>query len=387
MKILFIGNGTVGESSSLTGSDTRFLEVAKEWKRNGHEIHLLASEGGCKMCKIFGLDFTPHIFSATTYPGRIGIILFALKTLFSPLPKSLRGFKPDIVYSNNEMLFDIFPALKLRLKYGNKIKWAVVVHWLPPAPWRRKQSTLLNSTLYFINERVSFWLSNFFADILLPVSKNTEKRMREVGANMKKVRAVECGVNYSEIRNIVESIEHKKYDAVFMKRLQAVKGIFDLIDIWEKVVAQNPSAKLLIIGDGKDSDKSKEMVKEKNLEKNIEFAGPIIDAKLKFTKLAESKVFVLPTYEENWAIVIGEAMAAGIPLLAYDLKELAEVWEDNFVQIPLGNKGYFAEQILELLESPEELEKIAQKALNFVKKYDWSIVTKREMDIILKKLQ
>jgi glycosyltransferase involved in cell wall biosynthesis len=387
MKILFIGNGTIGENIALTGSDTRFLEVAKAWRHKGHEVHLLASESGCKMCKKFGLDFTGHIFSATTYPGKIGIIVFALQTLLFPLPKSLRGFKPDIVYSNNEMLFDIFPALKLKLRYGKKIKWAVVVHWLPPAPWKRKQSTLLNSTLYFINERVSFWLANFFADILLPVSKSTEKRMEEVGANMKKVCAVECGVNYSEIRNTAAGVKDKKYDAVFMKRLQAVKGIFDLIDIWGKVVAEKPDASLLIIGDGRDSEKAKDIVKVRKLEKNIAFAGPITDAKIKFTKLAESKMFVLPTYEENWAIVIGEAMAAGLPVLSYDLKELVEVWKDNFVQIPLGDKDYFAQKIQELLNSSEELEKISQKALDFVKKYDWSMVTKREIDIILKKLQ
>jgi glycosyltransferase involved in cell wall biosynthesis len=387
VNILFIGNGTVGENIALTGSDTRFLEVAKAWKREGHEIHLLASESGCNMCKKFGLDFTPHIFSVSTFSNRIGIILFALKTLFLPLPKSLQGFKPTIVYSNNEMLFDIFPALKLKLRYRDKIKWAVLVHIMPPVPWKRKQSTLLNSTLFFINERVSFWLANFFADILLPVSKNTERKMREVGANMKKAHSVECGANCSEIRNITENVKGKKYDAVFMKRLQVAKGIFDLIDIWEKVVKSKPDASLLIIGDGNDGEKAKEIVRAKKLEANIEFAGPITDTKLKFEKLAESKMFIHPSYEENWAIVVGEAMAAGVPVLAYDLEDLLEVWEDYFIQIPLGNKDYFAKKIIELLNSPAELKIISQKALVFVIKYDWSIVAKREIDIILKKFK
>jgi len=386
MKILFIGNGTIGENNALTGSDTRFLEVAKAWRRKGHEIHLLASASGCRMCKKFGLDFTPHIFSVSFRPNRIGIILFVLKTLLLPLPKSLRGFKPDIVYSNNEMLFDIFPALKLKLKYRKKIKLAVVVHWLPPVPWKRKQSTLLNSTLFFINERMSFWLANFFADILLPVSKSTEKRMREVGANMKKACVVECGANCLEIGDITENVKGKKYDAVYLKRLQAVKGIFDLIDIWEKVVKLRPDANLLIIGDGigSESERAKKMVEEKRLEKNIEFAGPITDTRTKFSKLAESKIFILPSYEENWAIVVGEAMAAGIPVLAYDLPELVGVWEDNFIQIPLGDKDYFAQKILEILNSPNEVDRISREALDFVKKYDWSLVTEKEINIVLK---
>lgn len=383
MKILFIGNGTIGENNALTGSDTRFLEVAKAWKRKGHEIHLMASESGCRRCKQFGLDFIPHFFSVGKYTNRAGVVLLSLKTLLFPLPKTLGGFKPDIVYSNNEMLFDIFPALKLKIKYGKKIKWATVVHWLPPFPWKRKQSTLLNSTLFFINERISFWLANYFADFLLAVSKGTEKSMRKVGANMKKVSAVECGVNYAEITNIAEKVKEKKYEAVFMKRLQSVKGIFDLIDIWEKVVESNPRALLLIIGEG-EGEMAKKMARVRNLEKNIEFAGPITDSEKKFTRLAQSKIFILPSYEENWAIVIGEAMAAGIPVLAYDLDDLVEVWGDNFVRIPLGDKTCFAQKILEILNSSEELNRFSEKSLEYVKKYDWRSVTEKEINIILK---
>lgn len=384
MKILFIGVGTADENSGLSGGDVRFFEIAKAWQAKGHEIHLLGSRGSQKLCSKLGLNVVLHNFSVIDGGGRATAILLAFKTLFfSPI---LGSFMPDIVYSNNDIVFDIFPALKLKIKYGKKIKWVSIVHWLPPLPWKRKQSKLRHSTLFFISERISIWLANFFADVLLPVSKSTEKRMREVGINMNKVSAVECGVNYSEIRSLTISIKEKKYEAVFMKRLQAVKGLFDLIDIWERVARSVPSARLIVIGSGikEEVERAKKIIREKRLEKNIEFLGAIQDPKLKFTKLAESKIFILPTYEENWAIVVGEAMAAGIPVLAYDLKELEEVWEDNFIKIPLGNKDYFAQKILEIINSPEELDRISRKALDFVKKYDWSLVTKKEMDIILK---
>ena len=134
---------------------------------------------------------------------------------------------------------------------------------------------------------------------------------------MAKVHTVECGVNFTEIREISETVSDKHYDAVFMKRIQAVKGIFDIIDIWKMVLKERPNAKLVVIGEGIDGEKARRIVKEENLSNNIIFSGMVLDTIEKFQLLASSKLFVLPTYEENWAIVIGEAMAAGIPVITY----------------------------------------------------------------------
>lgn len=383
MKVLFVANGILGdEPGGLSGGDTRFIEVAKVWAQAGHEIHLLSSKGGQKLCKRLGLDVKLHCFSEARGTGRFTFLLHALKSFFF-MPSSLKDFE-GIVYSTNEMVFDVLPALRLKLRRGSRVKWAVVVHWMPPfPPWKRKESTIINSILFFLNERLSVWLANHFAGVLLPVSTMTRGQLEVWGANMEKVYAVECGVNFSDIRSIVSSIESYKYDAVYMKRLQAVKGIFDIIDIWQEVMVVRKNATILIIGEGIDGARAKEIVKERGLGQNILFAGVIYDPVEKFTKLAESKLFVLPTHEENWAIVIGEAMAAGVPVITYALKELLDVWGDNLAAVPVGNKQAFAEKILHLLEDPVEWKALKEDGLAAASHYDWDAIGKRELEIVL----
>ncbi|MCD6094288.1 MAG: glycosyltransferase family 4 protein [Candidatus Omnitrophica bacterium] len=387
MKILIIANGIIGKNPGLSGGDVRFLEIAKYWAKSGQEIHLLSSQSAEKICANFGLKAILHIILGTEKTEkRSSFILRTLQTMFF-LPESLNSFREGIVYSVNDSLFDVIPALRLKLRNRDKIKWAAVVHWLPPfPPWKRKKTTLSNSTLFFINERISVWLANRFADILLPVSKMTALQLQEAGMNMKKVHPVKCGVNFKEIRRIVADVKEKKYDAVFMKRVQPVKGIFDLIDIWKRVVKQKENAKLLIIGDvGDEEGKIEAVIKKENLEDNIEFAGYIFDVKEKFRRLAESRLFVLPSYEENWAIAVGEAMAAGIPIIAYDLKELINIWKNHVVWIPLGETQAFARRILEYLDNQLILKGLLEEDVEFIKSLEWENIAKEELEVILRK--
>jgi len=380
---LFIALG-VSEKPGISGGETRFMEVARGWEERGYNIHLLSTGGGPYLCEKFNLKAKHHIVRIGV-KGRLGFVSRFFNAFFTP--KSLKGFKEGIVVSTNEQLYDIFPGLLLKLKNPKKIRWAVVTHWLPPyAWWTRKESTFLNSLMFLISERVSLYLACIFADKILAVSQSTKDQIkRDFFARffIKKVKAVECGVNYSEIRRASEKVGEKKYEAVFMKRLQAVKGVFDLVKIWKEVIKELPNAKLVVIGSGIDGDEVKKKVKDQNLEKNIIFTGPIFDFEQKIKKVSSAKLFILPSYEENWAIVIGESMACGIPVLAYDLKEYGGVWGDKFIPVPVGDTQEFAKKIVSLLKDPQNLNEVGIKALEFVKKYDWNNISVKELELIL----
>jgi len=226
---------------------------------------------------------------------------------------------------------------------------------------------------------------NFFADIILPISNMTALQLKKANVNMKKVFPVQCGIDYAEIARIASQSNTKKYDAVFMKRVQAVKGVFDLITIWKKVTQYKKAAKLLIIGDiGDDGKKVVELVKKYNLTKNIVFAGYVYDFKKKIKLLAQSKLFILPSYEENWAISVGEAMTVGLPVIAYNLEGLTSVWKNNAVWVPLGDTDGFAKKIIESNIHPKMFIHISKRAIQSVKKLDWENIANYELQIIQK---
>jgi glycosyltransferase involved in cell wall biosynthesis len=103
----------------------------------------------------------------------------------------------------------------------------------------------------------------------------------------------------------------------------------------------------------------------------------------KIKRLAQSKLFILPTYEENWAIVIGEAMASGTPVISYALEPLINVWGENVTFIPVGNKELFANKIVNLLNDNIYMNEICKVGIDFIKKFDWESIAEKELEYIL----
>ena len=239
--------------------------------------------------------------------------------------------------------------------------------------------------MFYINQRVGYHYIKKLADVVLAVSDSTAESVREIGIAENRIFSVACGMDYDKIHVITKEVNQKEYDAIFMKRFDGTKGVFDLPEIWREVVNEKNNAKIGLIGFGtkKVIEKLERLIEFNNLQKNIEIIGPIYDFKEKFLTLAKSRLFILPSYEENWAIVIGEAMAAGLPVLCYDIKEIKPIWQDKIIWIPMGNKKQFANEINHLLSDENLRENLSKEGSDFIKKYDWKQIAENELDILL----
>lgn len=383
-KVLFISNSIVGKNPGVSGGESRFIELGKYWQKMGFEIHLVSSEGGKTLCEKMGLPVILHRIPSTDTESRMEMIRRMFGLIWY-IPQILSEFKSGVIYSTSEQIYDVLPASFLKLFHGSKIRWATAVHWLPPILfWRRKSSKWYNSLMFLISERMGLFFAYLFSDSMFPVSQSTFSDMEKAQIKGRKIKVVKCGVNLLEIKEITSKIsEDKTYEAVFMKRIQAVKGIFDLIDIWELVVKKLPEAKLVVVGSGIDEEEAKRRATEKDLTKNIQFLGAVYDPVEKCTYVAKSRLFLLPSYEENWAIVIGEALACGTPVMVYRLKELEEVWQDSITYIELSAKEKFAEKIIEYLTDLREYEAKVSYGLEYVKQYDWQEIAEEEIKNIL----
>ena len=381
MKFLFIMNGIGSESNlpGISGGDMRWVELAKIWQKIGHEIHVFTPKVGEDFCKRLGLDATFHLFDV---PNKYGLKTYFLRAFKSfILPSSLKQFD-GIVYSTTEHWYDVIPAMKIKRR-NKSDRWGAVAHWV--APLKRIGTSFLHGFLFYINQRVGFYYIKKYADVVLAVSEHTANQLINIGLPQKRIFSVGCGVNYQKIQELVKKGSKKEYDAIFMKRFDGTKGIFDIIEIWNKVVQNKKDAKLGMIGLGtKDvMSKLKKMINGYNIGENIDFLGPIYDYNKKFLTLAKSRLFVLPSYEENWAIVIGEAMACGIPVICYDLPEIKPIWKDNVVWTPMGDKEAFADAIIQLLDDNKKREKMSEKEMKFIKRYDWKNIAEDELEYIV----
>jgi glycosyltransferase involved in cell wall biosynthesis len=383
-KILIVANGIIGEDPSPSGGDVRFLMLAKEWDILGYEIHILSSEGCQKLIDQFGFKAKLHILE-WKHEGEVkrSSFIWRAVTSFFWIPKSLNNFD-GIVYSANDSLFDVLPSWRLKLKRKNRVKWCAIVHWIPPfPPWKRKQSSAVNSLFFYFNVVMSVTLARWCADNILPVSYSTAKQLLTYYVPPEKIYPVKCGVEFDKIQNFRSHKFEKKFDAIFMKRIQGVKGAFDLVDIWKKVVKNKPDAILAIIGDeGEDSNILRQKVSDAGLKANVVFLGYVYDVEKKFEYLNSSRLFILPSYEENWAISLGEAMCSQLPCLAYNLPELKEIWGENVGWVELGNTEEFSDLILRYLEDKVLYNKNIAAGKEFTSQLDWSILAKDELSFM-----
>jgi glycosyltransferase involved in cell wall biosynthesis len=120
------------------------------------------------------------------------------------------------------------------------------------------------------------------------------------------------------------------------------------------------------------------MVKELGLEDSVVIIGEV-QGEMKDTLLANADLFVLPSYSENFGIVVGEAMSWERPVITSTgtpWKEVAEVGAGWWVK---PEEESLAEALAEAMgKGPEELEVMGAKGRALVaESYGWSVPAQR----------
>jgi glycosyltransferase involved in cell wall biosynthesis len=106
----------------------------------------------------------------------------------------------------------------------------------------------------------------------------------------------------------IHSLPLQSVLVVYAGRLVPEKRVDHLLEIWNDIRARFPSAHLLIVGEGEEQQRLKEMRVD-----GVQFTGQVQDA---VPYLQASDVFVLPSSTEGLSNSMLEAMSCGLPVLA-----------------------------------------------------------------------
>ena len=135
-----------------------------------------------------------------------------------------------------------------------------------------------------------------------------------------------------------------KKQVLFLSRIHPKKGIEVLLAAWKRVIDAHPGWSLLIVGNGEESyiQSLKDKVNEMSLSDTVQISKPVFGEE-KIALYQSSSLFVLPSYSENFGMVIAEALSCGVPVITTDntpwemLNETKTGWcislnEDNLVK-------------------------------------------------------
>jgi glycosyltransferase involved in cell wall biosynthesis len=141
---------------------------------------------------------------------------------------------------------------------------------------------------------------------------------------------------------------------LYVGRLIPRKGLDLLLNAWAEM--NPPAAGLLIVGDGPERGALEAFCAEQGLN-NVRFVGNV-DYDRIAAYYATADAFVIPTREDNWSLVVPEAMACGLPILCSTYNgcwpELVRENENGWVFDPL-DIGDTRRAISRALESENQL--------------------------------
>lgn len=117
-----------------------------------------------------------------------------------------------------------------------------------------------------------------------------------------------------KLRDLRGSVRDTPRRILFLSRIHEKKGVLDLVRAFGQL---NPEGWELVVAGNDDSGHQalceKVARKQPNVER-ISFPGAISDAD-KWDLYRSADLFVLPSYSENFGIVVGEALGMGIPVI------------------------------------------------------------------------
>ncbi|WP_096787993.1 glycosyltransferase [Rhodobacter sp. CZR27] len=142
--------------------------------------------------------------------------------------------------------------------------------------------------------------------------------------------------------------------ALFVARLSRMKGGLVLIEAMARVHAMRPEAELVLIGDGDLRPLMEQRVADLGLGKVVRFLGFRSQTEVR-DAMASADMLVLPSFAEGVPVVLMEAMASGLPVIASQVAGVSELVKDGvsgFV-IPPGDVETLAARMETLFGNPD----------------------------------
>ncbi|NWF86391.1 glycosyltransferase [Candidatus Bathyarchaeota archaeon] len=381
--------------TAMGGAEKRFVETLKVFcEQDNVKIAVLESSPSLLdapkyKCKKYSLPWSFHGKGWLSTYLEWGFWIF--RALFKSL-SILQIENPHVIFVTNNTLPNLILGYFVGLISHKPV--GIIVHHIdiPSAKIGAKDSLYCSYRNIDYTRSVSLAKTLAFyitlsllkkTNAIVAVSNFTAKALRDNGISKSKIFVSGNAINFDFISGIKPYRYEKIFDGVFAGRISKEKGIFNLVEAWKKVVKNKENVKLLIIGSGLELDSLKKMIAKDELEDNILIYGRCSDIKL-YSLLKSSKVFIFPSLFEGWGIAVAEALACGLPVVAYDIPALRETFGSckNVFLVPVGDIDRITCEVLELLNTTNG--NLCEISRDYAKKFEWKKVAATDLEAIAK---
>ncbi len=320
---------------------------------------------------------------ATRVPGRIRI--YRARALYGRTRRTFAGFRIlNYLWSLSCL---VYFGLRAKALDGVYVATSELPH-VALAGWVVGKLRRVPIVFCNLNVRgVDLWFANRWlhrtVDAVLTISRALAEELKAEGISVP-IFVGTVGVHDGSLPRA----DAPAYDAIFVGRHTAEKGVFDLMRAWTSVTRIRPGARLLMIGPVQSAIRARlesEIVRL-GLKGLVEIRGSVDEA-AKWTAYANAKVCLFPSYVEGFGIVPLEAHLAGLAVVAYDLPVYKETIESSpaATLVAVGDIDAFAEAACEAIRAyPDER---ATTARSWASAFSWDAAAALESRLLLQALR
>ena len=366
MKICYI----VPYFPPIQGGYSRHFEEYSILSRRGHEIFVITTKtkGMLRQEEKEGLK----IFRVPT---------FFIPKIKYPIPNLLRlsriilklhqKFRFDVISFCRHQFLTTLPVIYLKKTLSVPIAITsgtfTGINWFYP-----------NKLVNYVGKILSLTMNKLVmkkADKIRILSRDLIPIMSKMKIKRDKIKLIPHGIDTNKFKPYVVnrkgsglSVENNDLVYIFIGRIDPIKGLNYLFDIFINLLKKKNNLKLFIVGEGYLLKKYRKMYK--NYQDNIFFLGYRKDVP---DLLNLSDIFILPSISEYCPAVIMEAGSCGLPVIASRVGAINEIIIDKKTGILINpkNKKELSSAMLYLLKNEEIREKMGQMARKrIIKNYE-----------------
>jgi len=197
------------------------------------------------------------------------------------------------------------------------------------------------------------------ADYVVTPSTFAQDSFIEQGYDDEKVKRVPLGINPPKQSNVYnDDTTYFIYSGSVMLR----KGIQYLLSAWDSL--DLPNTELIVTSNVDESAQS--IVEEFNDTEDIHFVGWVDDL---YEQFGKSSLFVFPSLEDGFGMVVIEAMASGLPVIVSEntgAKDCVREGVDGQV-VPIRDSEALAEAMQYMYDNPEERKQMGENAQAYIR--------------------
>jgi len=376
LRIVHIGTGFLPVSADADRSvETTIYQLTQHLALSGHEVHVLDMATGPRARSDTTVRF--HRVHSLPLPGStlagysLKVVCFSV-SLLPGLRRLVRDGGADMVHAHSQ-----FPAAAVLIA-RRLFRWHIPVVYTAHNPYLLAQPGRVNRLKHLLLEG---WVLRRVDRVLAQTRTVASELVRRFRVNPERVSQVFAGIDTEMISRFAQEhpAQRNGHHTVLCpaiinprkNQMAVVEGIPDILKMF-------PRCRFVFAGrvDDRDYfDRIQARLDEHHVGGCVEFTGHLPRETL-YRRYLEATVFVFPTLYESQGLVLLEAMAFGLPVIASrigPIEDVVSLHEGSAVLVDPADTGELGRAIVDLLQDGERRKQLSThgKELAF-SRFSWS---------------